>query len=107
MRGNWRGAPILIRMKTVRITLDDELFEAVNRAARALGSTRSAFIRDALRAALARLEERELERRHRAGYERRPVEPGEFDAETRFRTRAALGSREQGLELLDILGRES
>jgi predicted transcriptional regulator len=30
----------------------------------------------------------------------------EFDAETRFRARAALGSREEGLELLDLLDRE-
>ncbi len=29
----------------------------------------------------------------------------EFDAETRFRARAALGSREQGLRLLDELHR--
>lgn len=29
----------------------------------------------------------------------------EFDAETRFRTRAALGSRERGLRLLDELDR--
>lgn len=29
----------------------------------------------------------------------------EFDAETRFRARAALGSREQGLRLLDELDR--
>jgi predicted transcriptional regulator len=31
----------------------------------------------------------------------------EFDAETRFRARAALGSREEGLRLLDVLDRES
>jgi predicted transcriptional regulator len=30
----------------------------------------------------------------------------EFDAETRFRARAALGSREEGLRLLDVLDRE-
>ncbi len=29
----------------------------------------------------------------------------EFDAETRFRVRAALGSREEGLRLLDSLDR--
>ena len=29
----------------------------------------------------------------------------EFDAETRFRARVALGSREEGLRLLDILDR--
>jgi len=31
----------------------------------------------------------------------------EFDTETRFRARAALGSREEGLALLDFLDRES
>ena len=31
----------------------------------------------------------------------------EFDAETRFRARAILGSREEGLRLLDVLDRES
>ena len=31
----------------------------------------------------------------------------EFDAETRFRARAALGSREEGLKLLDLLDREA
>ena len=30
----------------------------------------------------------------------------EFDAETRFRARAALGSREEGLKLLDLLDKE-
>ncbi|HKI05722.1 MAG TPA: CopG family transcriptional regulator [Thermoanaerobaculia bacterium] len=63
-------------MKTVRITLDDSLMDAVDRAAK--GTTRSAFTRDALQAVLLSMEERELERRHRAGYERNPVEPGEF-----------------------------
>ena len=44
--------------------------------------TRAAFAREALRKA-ARLEtafdENELDRRHREGYERIPVHPGEFD----------------------------
>jgi predicted transcriptional regulator len=31
----------------------------------------------------------------------------DFDAETRFRARAALGSKEEGLALLDLLARES
>ena len=71
---------MLSLMKTIQMTLDDSLVEAVDRAAESLGTTRSAFTRDALRAALTSLEERELERRHRAGYQRHPVEPGEFAA---------------------------
>lgn len=66
-------------MKTVQMTLDESLVEQVDRAADSLGTTRSAFTRDALRAALVELKERELERRHRAGYERHPVQPGELD----------------------------
>jgi len=66
-------------MKTVQMTLDEDLVEEVDRAVQTLGTTRSAFARDALRAALVDLGERELVRRHRAGYERQPVQPGEFN----------------------------
>ncbi len=65
-------------MQTVQMTLDEELVAEVDRAIKALGTTRSAFTREALRLALARLREQELERRHRKGYEKFPVEPGEF-----------------------------
>jgi metal-responsive CopG/Arc/MetJ family transcriptional regulator len=65
-------------MRTVQMTLDAELLLAVDKAARRLGTTRSAFARDALRAALRRLQERWLEDRHRQGYRRRPVKRGEF-----------------------------
>lgn len=66
-------------MKTVQMTLGADLVEAVDRAAEQLGTTRSAFTRDALRRALARLREERLERKHRLGYERHPVKPGEFN----------------------------
>ena len=66
-------------VKTVQMTLDEELVAEVDRAAAAKGKSRSAFARDALRAALESDRERELERQHRLGYERQPVEPGEFD----------------------------
>lgn len=65
-------------MKTVRVALDESLAQEVDRAAQALGTTRSAFIRDALCDTLGRLRERELEHRHRAGYEKKPVQPGEL-----------------------------
>lgn len=66
-------------MKTVQMTLDEELVEAVDEAARRLGTTRSGFARHALRHELARLREQELEQKHRKGYELHPVRPGEFD----------------------------
>jgi metal-responsive CopG/Arc/MetJ family transcriptional regulator len=65
-------------VKTVQMTLDEDLVTEVDRAAAAQGKSRSAFTRDALRAALENARERELERQHRQGYERQPVSPGEF-----------------------------
>lgn len=65
-------------MKTVQMTLDEALVDQVDRAAEALGTTRSGFTRDALRAALSDLRRKELERRHREGYMKKPVRPGEF-----------------------------
>jgi metal-responsive CopG/Arc/MetJ family transcriptional regulator len=65
-------------MKTVQMTLDDELVTAVDRTARRLGTTRSGFTRAALRAALERVRGRELEEKHRKGYARKPVRSGEF-----------------------------
>ncbi len=49
-------------MKTVQMTLDRELVEAVDRAARRLKTTRSALTREALRATLARIRVQDLER---------------------------------------------
>jgi metal-responsive CopG/Arc/MetJ family transcriptional regulator len=66
-------------MKAVQMTLDEDLVEAVDRAAKSLRTSRSAFARDALRAALARITVRDLEQRHREGYARFPVRRGEFD----------------------------
>ena len=69
-------------MKTVQMTLEPELVTQVDRVARRLGLTRSAFTRRALRAALEQLRVQELERRHRDGYRRKPVRSGEFDVWT-------------------------
>ena len=66
-------------MKTVQMTLDEDLVEAVDRVAKKLGTSRSAFARDALREALARVRARGLERKHREAYARSPVRRGEFD----------------------------
>ncbi len=64
-------------MRTVQLTLDGPLVEEVDEVAKRLGTSRSAFTRDALRAALTRLRTEELETRHREGYEADPVEPDE------------------------------
>jgi predicted transcriptional regulator len=66
-------------MMTVQMTLDPDLVARVDKAAKGLGVTRSAFTRRALADALERLKERELEARHREGYRRRPLRRGELD----------------------------
>lgn len=65
-------------MKTVQMTLDENLVKAVDSAAKKLGTTRSAFTREALRSALKEVRVKELEVRHREGYNRKPVKRGEF-----------------------------
>jgi predicted transcriptional regulator len=67
-------------MRTVQLTLDEELVAAVDKTAARLGTTRSGFTRQALRQALAQERERALERKHREGYARKPVRRGEFSA---------------------------
>ena len=66
-------------MQTVQMTLDPELVTEIDRVAKRLGLTRSAFARHALTAALDRVRTRELEKRHVEGYRRKPVRRGEFD----------------------------
>jgi metal-responsive CopG/Arc/MetJ family transcriptional regulator len=66
-------------MKTIQMTIDESLLLRVDSAVRQLGTTRSAFMRDALLQALKQLQVALLEQQHIAGYERHPVEPGEFD----------------------------
>jgi len=65
-------------MRTVQMTLEEELVSAVDKAAKQLGTTRSGFAREALRAALAKVRTKELEQKHREGYRRRPVRRNEF-----------------------------
>jgi metal-responsive CopG/Arc/MetJ family transcriptional regulator len=66
-------------MKTIQMTIDEALLEAVDTAVRDLGTTRSAFLREALQQALRARQIADLERQQIAGYERHPVAPDEFD----------------------------
>jgi len=66
-------------MKTIQMTIDDPLLAEVNQAIQVLHTTRSAFIREALRLALRQHRIAKLEQQHAEGYTRHPVEPGEFD----------------------------
>lgn len=66
-------------MKTIQMTIDDELLAEVDRATEALHTNRSAFIRSALQLALRQHRIQQLEQQHAAGYARTPVAPDEFD----------------------------
>ena len=67
-------------MKTIQMTIDDQLLRLVDTMSRDRGTTRSAFIRHALEAEIRRQHLRDDEARHAQGYARHPVAPGEFDA---------------------------
>jgi len=65
-------------MRTIQMTLDDELVKAVDRVSKTLRTNRSAFTRRALQEALDRHRIEQLERKHRLGYEKKPVTGNEF-----------------------------
>jgi metal-responsive CopG/Arc/MetJ family transcriptional regulator len=65
-------------MRTVQITLDDELFECVDKLVKELNTSRSAFTRDALREAINRFYRDLKEKKHRQGYIAQPVNKNEF-----------------------------
>lgn len=66
-------------MKTISITIDENLLRAVDRAAKSSRRTRSDLCRQALQSWLAGARRRELVREDRAGYQRFPVASDEFD----------------------------
>ena len=66
-------------VKTIQMTIDDELLQLVDEMSAARKTTRSAFIREALEAAIRRQRIQDEEARHVRGYLRHPVVPGEFD----------------------------
>lgn len=65
-------------MRTIQMTLDDDLVKMVDAIAKELQTTRSAFTRDALREAVQQYNVRRLELKHRKGYAVHPVNEEEF-----------------------------
>ena len=65
-------------MRTIQMTLDDDLVKAVDRISKQLHTSRSAFTRKALREALTRHNIEQLELRHCKGYKQQPVATDEF-----------------------------
>jgi metal-responsive CopG/Arc/MetJ family transcriptional regulator len=66
-------------MKTIQMTIDEALLADVDRAVNELGTSRSAYIRDALQAALRRHALEKLEERQAAGYARYPLRVDEIE----------------------------
>ena len=64
-------------MKTIQMTLDEDLVQKVDQVVRETHTSRSEFTRSALRAALKQHELRRLEEKHRSGYKRYPVKKDE------------------------------
>jgi metal-responsive CopG/Arc/MetJ family transcriptional regulator len=65
-------------MRTIQMTLDDDLVKKVDAIANELQTTRSAFTRAALREAVQQYNTRRLELKHRQGYAAHPVNEEEF-----------------------------
>jgi len=65
-------------MKTIQMTLDDELVATVDRVVRELKTTRSAFTRKALRNAVKQVNVNQLEKKHKKGYVQHPADKTEF-----------------------------
>lgn len=65
-------------MRTVQMTLDENLVLTVDRVVRELRTTRSAFARDALQRAIERIMTEKLEEKHRQGYIHKPAGAHEF-----------------------------
>ena len=65
-------------MRTIPMTLDDNLVKVVERISKRLNTNRSAFTKMALREALSHYDLEQLEHKHRQGYEKYPVNDDEF-----------------------------
>ena len=67
-----------VSMRTIQMTLDDNLVQSVDKVVKELKTTRSAFTRNALRDAINHFSISRLEEKHRRGYELHPVNKEEF-----------------------------
>ncbi|MEA1927372.1 MAG: ribbon-helix-helix domain-containing protein [Candidatus Auribacterota bacterium] len=65
-------------MKTVQMTLDEDLVIAVDKVVKKIHTTRSAFTRNALREAIRKFNVSRLEHQHHRGYKIYPVAKSEF-----------------------------
>ena len=64
-------------MKTIQVTIDETLLDEVDRAIMTLDTTRSAFVREALKQALQRYRIEQLEKQEAEAFARLPMDPEE------------------------------
>lgn len=67
-------------MRTIQMTLDDDLVNELDSIVQESSTNRSAFTRDALRKAITYYHQLKLAEKHRKGYQQHPVQDGEFSA---------------------------
>ena len=65
-------------MRTIQMTLDDDLVAAVDGIVKKLKTTRSAFARKALKEAIRQVNINQLEKKHKKGYDHYPIGKTEF-----------------------------
>jgi metal-responsive CopG/Arc/MetJ family transcriptional regulator len=65
-------------MRTIQMTLDDELVATVDRVVKQLKTSRSAFTRKALKDAIKQVNIKLLEDKHKKGYGLHPIDKTEF-----------------------------
>lgn len=66
-------------MRTVQMMFDNSLIDGVDKVAKKLKTTRSAFTREALKSAINHYYTKQMENKHRKGYKKQPIQKGEFD----------------------------
>jgi len=65
-------------MRTIQMTLEDDLVQSVDKIVKQMHTSRSAFTRAALRNAINNYKVSQLEQKHRKGYEKQPISKEEF-----------------------------
>jgi metal-responsive CopG/Arc/MetJ family transcriptional regulator len=65
-------------MRTIQMTLDDDLVATVDQVVKKLKTTRSAFARKALRNAIKQVNISQLEKKHKKGYGQHTADKAEF-----------------------------
>ena len=66
-------------MKTIQMTINEDLLKDVDEARKKLRTSRSEFIRRAMYKYINDLNTRDLEKIHREGYKKYPIKKDEFD----------------------------